>query len=348
MKRLLISFALSFFPVSLALATASSGRWTHSLEGKRIFAIVVAPSNLQIVYAGGDRGIFKSTDGGTTWMFLNVGSPDVSMVHHLTVDPQRPHFLYAITSSDFGGGYLFKSTDGGETWLLIYQGRRPSPTHITQGPSVLVVDPHHPEMVYVSVTGLGFLKNIDGGSTWTMLGMCPGCTASNIAVGAMVLDPTNPAILYAGDLGSEVSKIDTEADTVRPILWAGDNSAEDGRDLRIYSINDIAVAPTQPTTFYVSTHGRGILKSSDGGTRWQELDRDLLYVLAVAIDPTDPAVLYAASYESVFMSMDSGEHWQNLQFPSSTPGINAITVNPPGTVLYVGSNHGVLVYQLGK
>jgi photosystem II stability/assembly factor-like uncharacterized protein len=167
-------------------------------------------------------------------------------------------------------------------------------------------------------------------------------------VTALVLDPTNPAVFYAGDLGGGVLKFDIEADTARTILEAGDNGAGDGRDLRIYSIEDIAVAPTQPTTLYVSTHGRGILKSSDGGTRWQELDRDLLYVLAVAIDPTDPAVLYTAGYESVFMSTDSGEHWQNLQFPSSTPGINAITVNPPGTVLYVGSDHGMFIYRLGK
>jgi photosystem II stability/assembly factor-like uncharacterized protein len=350
MKRLVVALVFSLQFVAPAVASASPDSWTTGLSGKSIFAVVVDPSNPKIVYAGEERGILKSTDGGTTWMFLKVGSPDVSRVYHLAIDPQHPHFLYASTGSEFGGGYLFKSTDGGETWSLIHPGRRPSCIHTPQSPRVLVIDPHHPEVVYTGVSNLGFLKSIDGGSTWTMLGMCPGCTAWHIDVTALVLDPTNPAVFYAGDLGGGVLKFDIEADTARTILEAGDNGAEDGRDLRIYSINDIAVAPTQPTTLYVSTQGRGILKISDRGAEWQELAHEVVgwNVFAVAIDPTAPATLYAATYDSVFMSTDSGGHWQNLQFPSSTPGINAITVNPTGTVLYVGSDHGMFMYRLGK
>lgn len=356
MKRAFACLVFSLSFISLAVANASPSQWvTHGPSGKAIFAVVVDPSNPHIVYAAGDGGIFKSTDEGITWTFLQVGSPDISMVHHLAIDPRHPQCLYARGGSDVGGGGLFKSTDGGETWSLL-----PAPGRL----QALVIDPRHPTVLYGSFykedffksgdksmigTREALFKSEDGGMNWAMaIGVQPpGGPSLSIDVSALVLDPMNPAILYAGDLGGGVLKSPDAGTTWVNILEAGDNGAADGRDFRMYSINAIAAAPTQPTTLYVSTQGRGILKSTDGGTQWQELDRSLLNVLAVAIDPTAPAVLYAATYDSVFLSTDSGEHWQNLQFlPSTPPGINAITVNPTGTVLYVGTNNGVSVYRL--
>lgn len=340
MKRLIVALVFSLHFVALTIANTSPDRWTTGLKGKAIYTVAVDPSNPKVVYAGTDRGLLKSTNGGTIWAFLKVGSPDVSRIHHLVIDPQRPRSLYASTDSEFGGGRLFKSTDGGETWALI---------HTAPGLHVLVIDPNHPEVLYAGVNHVGFLKSIDGGSNWKMIGDDPGVTVWHIEVSALVFDPTNPAILYAGTVDGGVLKSTDTGASWTNILWAGDNQpVEDGRDLRIYSINDIAVAPTQPTTLYVSTHGRGILKSIDGGTKWQELDRRLLYVRTVAIDPTVPAVLYAAPYDGISMSTDSGEHWQSLQFSSAPLDISAMTVNPTGTALYVGTEHGVSVYRLGK
>jgi len=339
-KKSFASLVFSLYFISLAVANASPGQWTtHGPSGKAIFALAVDPSNPKIVYAAGDGGIFKSTDEGTTWTFLPVGSPDIWTVRLLVIDPQYPQCLYARGGSYIGGGGLFKSTDGGETWSLL-----PAPARLQS----LVIDPQHLTVLYGGVSSAGFIKSVDGGVKWTVIGLEPGVTSWNLDVSALVLDPTDAAILYAGTLDGGVLKSTDAGTTWVSILWAGDNQpVEDPRDLRIYSINAIAAAPTRPTSLYVSTQGRGILKSTDGGTSWQELDRNLLNVLTVTIDPTAPAVLYAAAYDSVFMSTDSGEYWQNLQFPSVTaPSINAITVNPAGTALYVGTNNGVSVYRL--
>jgi hypothetical protein len=339
MKRLIVALVYSLYFVALAGANASPGHWTRGFSGKAIFAVAVDPNDPKIVYAAGDGGLFKSTDGGTTWTLLHVGSPDISTVRLLVIGPQHPQCLYVRGGSYVGGGGLFKSRDGGETWSLL-----PAPARL----QTLVIDPQHPTVLYGGVFNEGFFKSVDGGVNWTMIGVQPGVTSWHIEVSTLVLDPTNPATLYAGALDGGVLRSTDAGTTWVTILEAGDNQpVEDARDLRIYSVNGIAAAPTQPTTLYVSTQGRGILKSTDGGTKWQELDRGLLYVLAVTIDPTAPAILYAATYDEVFLSTDSGEHWQNLQFPSSTPpGINAITVNPTGTALYVGTNNGVSVYRL--
>ncbi len=342
MKSFVVAFVFSLHFVSLAVANASPGQWaTHGPGGQEIFALAVDPSNPHIVYAGADRGIFKSTDGGTTWTFLHVGSPDISMIHHLAIDPQNSTCLYASTASHFGGGRLFRSTDGGESW---------SPILKSAGPQVLVIDPQHPTVLYGGVFNEGFFKSVDGGVNWTMIGVQPGVTSWHIEVSALVLDPTNPAILYAGDLGGGVLKSTDAGTTWVSILWAGDNQpVEDARDLRIYSINAIAVTPTQPTTLYVSTLGRGVLKSTDGGTSWQEMNHGLgLYVYAVVINPTAPAVLAAATYDDVFLSTDGGEHWKSLQFQAPPSGIHTITISPTGTVLYVGTDRGVSTLWLGE
>src|SRR2546430_1792192 len=115
MKRLVVTLVFSLHFVSLAVANAGPGQWTTRLGRQSIYALAIDPSNPKVVYAGANKGIFKSADGGTTWTFFHVGSPDVSMVHHLAIDPQNSACLYASTGSEFGGGRLFKSTDGGDT-----------------------------------------------------------------------------------------------------------------------------------------------------------------------------------------------------------------------------------------
>jgi photosystem II stability/assembly factor-like uncharacterized protein len=310
-------------------------------NGQQVFTVAVDPVNPTVLYAGSFRGIFKSTDAGANWTLLTTGPHDTSMIHHLSINPYNPLEIYACTGSDFGGGRVLKSTDGGTSWSLVLK---------SSGSQVLALDPTNPSVLYVGVSEVGFLKSRDGGGSWTMVGVQPGVTAWRIEVSDLKIDPKNSTILYAGTIdGVVLQSVDAGANWIN-VLTTGDNGpVDDLRDFRIYSVNAIAVAPTQPTTLYVGTEGRGVLKSRDGGATWEEMNRGLdRSVQAVVINPTAPSVLYAASYHDVFTSTDGGKHWQSLQFHSPTPGINAITVTPTGTVLYVSTNNGVAAYQMGE
>jgi photosystem II stability/assembly factor-like uncharacterized protein len=119
-------------------------------------SFVVDPQNLTLYAATGPDGLFKSVDGGTTW--INIGSDlGFKTVVGLAVDPQSST-LYAVFG-DLQGGEMFKTTDAGLTWTALSKRRSVFINSIT-------VDPLSPNIVYAG-THSGFWKSFNGGTTWS-------------------------------------------------------------------------------------------------------------------------------------------------------------------------------------
>src|SRR2546428_1619618 len=93
-------------------AQAERGKWTtHGPEGGVIEAVAIDPSNPTTLYCGTKgSGLFKSTNGGASWVPLNSGLTDPIVVA-VVVDPSVPTTVYAGTWSG-----VFKSTNGGASW----------------------------------------------------------------------------------------------------------------------------------------------------------------------------------------------------------------------------------------
>ena len=124
---------------------------------------VYQPSN------GPGGGIFKSTDGGTTWKPLAGGLPVDGLGRiGLAVAPSSPRRVYAIVDAKEGG--LFRSEDAGVKWVKISGDNR------VWGRGwyfeKIAVDPKNPDTVYVSNTSL--YRSTDGGKTWTPIKGAPG------------------------------------------------------------------------------------------------------------------------------------------------------------------------------
>ena len=132
---------------------------------------------------GGERGLYKSTDGGENWRKVlgdGLGNTDeddqytgVSEVH---MDPRNPDVMYAVSWQrlrnvavliDGGPGTgIHKSVDGGETWRRLEQGLPDG----MMGKTGLAVSPQNPDVIYATIeldnrTG-GFWRSADGGETW--------------------------------------------------------------------------------------------------------------------------------------------------------------------------------------
>ncbi|HKB54354.1 MAG TPA: hypothetical protein VKD22_10160, partial [Ramlibacter sp.] len=140
-------------------------------------------------FGGGSGGIFKSTDGGTTWKQLTNGLPDV-LEANLAIAPDNPRVLYAMvaavgTASGSSGPIgFYKSTDGGEHWTLRTHGRGvPSDTTGTNDPRPLArigggdlptitVDPKNDDVVYSA--SVVMWRTQDGGATWSAVRGAPG------------------------------------------------------------------------------------------------------------------------------------------------------------------------------
>ncbi|HVD06433.1 MAG TPA: hypothetical protein VNB89_10460 [Gemmatimonadaceae bacterium] len=201
----------------------------RSLDGGRTFQqvlyrdvntggvdVVLSPGNAQIVYAvmwearqapwengaftGPGSGLFKSTDGGTSWKALTQGLPtfaDGLGRIGITVAPSDPNRLYATVEVK-GNGYVYRSDDAGEHWT-----RTTSDTRMANRPSDFAevkVDPRNPDIVYTA--SIVTWKSVDGGKTWRALRGAPGGDDYH----RLWINPENPdIILDASDQGAVIT-----------------------------------------------------------------------------------------------------------------------------------------------
>jgi photosystem II stability/assembly factor-like uncharacterized protein len=145
----------------------------------------IDPSNPNIVYAtmweqrqgpwenaawqGTNGGIFKSTDGGTTWKALTQGLPDGVINAELGIAPSNPRRIYATVEAGDTGTGLYRSDDAGETWTRITTDPRPT-SRINE--AVPHVHPTDPETLIV--TDIVSFKSTDGGKTFVPFKGAPG------------------------------------------------------------------------------------------------------------------------------------------------------------------------------
>ena len=312
--------------VVLPGATKSPGWWVAVTPGEDTG--LRRKRSKSAVYAGtGWQGIFKSSDGGSTWAAANSGL-FANDSYTLAIDPQNPRTLYAGVS----GAGLLKSTDGAASW---------STTQFKSDVTTLTFDPRNQGTVY-AWTVPGVAKSIDGGQTWVQLQLGPAGSG-----GPVVIDKQNPDTIYAGtgkssDAGASWVNLAVGSVAVDPqiagTIYAGSEAASNGVQR--------AVSVTS-----------GVLKSVDGGrtwtgvnTLWRGVD-----VSSVMVDPTNSSVVYASTtyldcswYDCTggywddlevqmmvgqFKSTDSGSTWVKLD------GVSLLGIDPQGT-LYANTSAG--------
>ena len=232
--------------------------------GGRITAVAVVerdPNRMYVAAASG--GVWKTTDGGTSWspVFEHQGT---SSVGDVAVAPSDPDIVWVGTgeanprnSVSWGDG-VYKSTDGGKTWR--HMGLKDT-HHIGR----VVIHPKDPDIVYVAALGhlwgpnkeRGLYKTADGGQTWQLVKYLDADTGFI----DLVMVPDDPDTLYAA------------AYCVRRDAFAGGNPH----------------VQTGPAA--------GLFKTTDGGKTWARLTRGLprnaLGRCGLAVARTDPQTVYA-------------------------------------------------------
>ncbi len=190
-------------------------------KSEHIGKIVVDPRDSKVVYvaaqgplwnAGGDRGLYKTTDGGKTWKDVltiseNTGVSDIAM------DPSNPDVLYASAYQRrrhvftlINGGpesAIYKSTDAGATWTKLTAGLPKE----DMGRIGLAIAPKEPKTVYAIIeasrkTG-GFFRSKDGGGNWEK--MSSHVSGSPQYYQEIFVDPNEPNRVYSMDVYVRVS-----------------------------------------------------------------------------------------------------------------------------------------------
>ncbi len=239
-------------------------------ESRQIGGIMIDPRNSNVVYVaaegsvwgpGGDRGLYKTTDGGKTWnKVLHIS--EHTGVNNIAYDFRNPDILYATSEqrrrhifTKIGGGpetAVYRSTDAGATWEKIMKGL----PGVHLGGSGLAVSPVNPDVIYLSLEAAekqgGFFRSTNRGASWVKMS---DTYSSGQYFNEIYADPKDVNKVYLMDVVSKVT-IDG-GKTWRP-LGINDRHVDD---------HAFWIDPSDTQHFLIGGDG-GIYESFDGGQAW--------------------------------------------------------------------------------
>lgn len=168
------------------------GSGGSQIWGIGVSAVAIHPLNPDIVFAGGDGGIFRSVDGGQSW--INVLPQTSFGVHELLVHPTIGQLVFAATDKGF-----YRSIDGGNNWSQLFPQKTYDVKCNTVNSAEMYLVKNNPTLVICE-----FYRSVDYGSTWSLqsAGWYSSTHPDRSDMGARIaVTPANPGRVYAYLIG---------------------------------------------------------------------------------------------------------------------------------------------------
>ena len=295
--------------------------------------IVVSPSNPNVIYVGSGEGlqrpdlsvgdgIYKSTDGGTTWQ--NIGLKNAQQIGGLAIDPKNENRLFvAALGHPYGANEergVYRTTDGGKIWeRVLYKDENTGAIQVT-------IDPNNSNIVYADMwagqqgpwengawngAASGLFKSIDGGNTWKKLTTGLPTTEQGLARIGFCIAPSNSNRMYATVEAGKYGGIYRSDD-------AGETWALMNPDERLWGRgNDFAEIKADPKNADIVYSADVVTwKSIDGGKTWAAFrgapggdDYHRIW-----INPDNSNIMLIASDQGAIITVNGGEtfsSWYN-------------------------------------
>jgi photosystem II stability/assembly factor-like uncharacterized protein len=239
-------------------------------ESRHIGMIEIDPRNTDVVYVaaegsiwgpGGERGLYKTTDGGKTWnKILNIS--ENTGINNVVLDPRNPDVIYATSEqrrrhvwTKIGGGpesAVHKSKDGGKTWDKIMNGL-PS---VDIGGMGIAISPVNPDILYIIMEAAGdaggFFRSVNRGASWEKMS---SHRESGQYYNEIYCDPKNVDIVYSAETVSQIT------------LDGGKTWNRIGNNERHVDDHAIWIDPSNTQHIYIGGDG-GIYESYDCGKNY--------------------------------------------------------------------------------
>lgn len=286
-------------------------------------------------YYSNHYGIWKSTDGGTTWAASNAGIGN-RVALEILMSPADHNTLIAATSDG-----IWKSTNAGVSWSVKKSGGQFTDMYYKPGSSSILYAVDH----------AAFWRSADNGETWTQITSVAPATGNG---GRIAVTAANSNIVYVGFVGSNNDKggiiyrstdgglnFTVQKGDVTPNLtgYDGNSGGQGNYNFTLFADRNNA------NTLYVGAHCNW--KSTDGGVNWTKLTNwwekchtDMHHIVS---SPYDNTRLFNANDGGIFLSIDGGVNWA----PSAN-GLSATEIYHMGTSKLTGNTIGIGTQDNGE
>ena len=313
--------------------------WTNLglKESEHIAKILVDPSETNTVYVcvpgklwsdSDERGVYKTTDGGKTWLKILKGANASTGCSMMSLDPQNPKTLFAgmwdfrrkgwtFRSGGDGptapsGSGLFKSTDGGASWTELSDKSAKGLPNKPWGRIAVAVASSKPNVVYAFIEAEppknGLYRSADGGQTWEALDRSQAMIWRPFYFANLIVDPKNENRIYKPD-GSLI--VSTDGGKSFSNISGGAHG----------DFHDVWIDPTSTDHLIIGDDG-GLWYSFDAGNKWWKADNlPVSQFYHVSLDMDRPYHVYGGLQDnsswigaSEYPGGITSSQWENMYF----------------------------------
>jgi hypothetical protein len=339
------------------LYSAMAYRNIGPYRGGRSTTVTGIPNDIFTYYMGATGGgVWKTTDGGTSWNNISDGFFNTTGIGDIAVAPSDPNIIYVGTGespvrgvkTSHGDG-VYKSTDAGKTWQHLGLA---ATRHISD----IYVHPTNPDKVFVAAQGnpwgpnvdRGVYLSVDGGEQWEKILYIN----EDSGIVDMTVDPGNPNfmmvtswdfrrkpwVVKSGGPGSQVHKTTDGGKTWKEITKGLPE---------LKGKMGISISPKNPNIVYMAIEALGkeggVYRSDDAGERFKQTSNDATtyarawYYMHIIADPNDEDQLWVMN-SFAMKSIDGGKTFSGN--PGSHVDHHDLWINPTNSDIMINANDG--------
>ena len=301
---------------------AGDTHWENLTRGMapsaQVRTIAIHPENQDVIFAGTQRGVYRSKDRGDNWERMNMTEGRV--VWSLKFHPNNPQVMFLGTE----GSEVFKSEDGGDNWSYMATISNPDSVQMAFATRILglAIESSSPDHMYAALEVGGAARSSDGGKSWQIVN-------GNFHDDVDLMDLHGVAVGSADSTAVFISN--------RVGVWRTRDRGDNWENLGFERFSDIKysrgiqAAPNDPNTLYAcvgmnfGSEEGGVLRTTDLGETWQRFDKGVSpksTTFGVAINAKAPEQVYFCSRRGqVFGTQDGGDSWQEHAVPEGVTNV---------------------------
>ncbi|HEY7575264.1 MAG TPA: glycosyl hydrolase, partial [Thermoanaerobaculia bacterium] len=325
-------------------------------RGGRVTAVAGVRGQPLVFYQGATGGgVWKTTDAGSNWRPVSDKYFKTGSVGAIGIAESDPNVVYVgmgecpIRGNVSHGDGVYKSTDGGKTWANVGLAD-------TRQICRLRVHPGNPDLVYVAALGhvwgpnadRGIFRSKDGGKTWQKVLF----VSENTGASDLVMDPSNPRILYAGFWQVRRKPWELASGGPEGGLWKTTDGGDTWKKLAgglpggVVGKIGVAISPARPDRVWALVESKekgGVYRTDDSGETWTRVNSEnklrqrAWYYTRLYADPKSPDSLYVLNVQ-FHRSVDGGKTFSSIRVPHGDN--HDLWIDPDDPQRMIESNDG--------